>query len=116
MILASYRDAKVHSVAELHPIYTKWNANPKQGGWTGFDILEAQMRRGDIMAEHPAVEPRDAYQRAAYHRLQNLAPQLGYERRPPAPFGLGLLHLHFEKAGEAAAPWPTPDDITEDVA
>jgi hypothetical protein len=66
--------------------------------WTGFDELEAQMRTGVAMAVAVCVEPRDAYQRAAYHRLQNLAPRIGYERRPPAGMGLSFLHPHFERS------------------
>lgn len=65
--------------------------------WTGYDDIEAQMRAGLAMACGVAVLPADTYQYAAYNRLQNLAPQLGYERRPPAPHGTSCVHLHFER-------------------
>jgi hypothetical protein len=41
----------------------------------------------------------------------------GYTQfRPGSPAGHGCDFVRLERPLEAAAPWPTPDDITEDVA
>lgn len=98
MICAFIRDYKARSGERLNAGNAAWNNDPTKGGWTGFDAIEAQMRAGVHMAEGVCVEPRTAAQYAAYHRLQNLAPQLGFERRPPSPHGLGCVHIHMERS------------------
>lgn len=82
----------------LSPVFIEWNNDPDGGGWCGYSAIEAQMRAGEHMAEGVCVDPRTPAQYAAYHRLQNLAPLLGYERRPPSPHGLGCVHIHMERS------------------
>jgi hypothetical protein len=72
------------------------NADPR-ALWTGYDLIEQGMRAGLAMVTGACVEPRDEYQQQGYRRMQNLAPELGYERRPPAGLGQSFLHVHFER-------------------
>jgi hypothetical protein len=77
------------------------NTDPK-ALWTGYEELAARMMAGrEAMVEGVAVLPATPEQYVEYNRLQNMAPALGYERRPPAPHGASCVHLHFERRPDA---------------